>query len=951
MAAITGNAKFEPFGRPEPALTAPRSEIVERLMQVLNRPSSAGFAIISGDLGDGKTTILQNILPGAFEPLGYRVVYVLCSASLNAAMLIDSLAKSLDLYDKDVLRRYGVSEKGTSQEAGRIDASTSVYQQQVSQSQDVSLAKSIDNNDIHSALNAFQKLADAPLLICFDQLEAIFQPNRFEARTLIERLLSAASPECKMVFSVRSDFVSSILSFASAYHELPGSIVPVPGLTEAEARRILTAGAHVSGLSFSEALVTKIIDASKEYDGRIWPIGLSALAKKIVETAMSRSRKRVTIRDFVEVGEIVGAVKLVISDTLGVLSREQQSEAWYMLREFAKFAITQPVASVSDITSIAFAYPQSQIEAMFQALESLRLVKRLPNNSLMLAHDVIAAALKSEDGLSSKIDQGLDLWLVGNGNYDRLSDLQLEEALLVTGLPLPKLMFLAEQLFQLSEGTIGKLRAKLREHLRNKEARIVSEFVAGRAGKIDPGRRLSASDIFVLLLDDRAETLALAVKYGRPRAERTGGAIPQRYSFGAALNLASPEKLGEVISSDELFSRLSGDMQLCTAILRYLSARSLMVEQGWVERLFFAVNEAVKPEALSLARRLNLERAVSLAERECNSENALLRASALGVLVEAELSAANVERCLNDGSTIVRRRAVFSIASHGNAGQEALQRLFADPSPFVREAVLEVIGSKRIANMVGAVKVGLSDEYDFVKESAAYALKDIVPVPEAVACIKPLLRDESPYVREAASRILSDAGHPVDPFAAVSHLRSGRSGLKSATLKAIGYTVEGDLEDVLIDFLNREGGDRQVIVLALQLLSQLHSVHAASYISKFLYDDDPDVVEAAVVCIQNSDGRMYTAALAQLVDHQSVDVRERVVYALADLGGDEAIMALKQAIWDPAGEVVCRAVYGLARLNAYDARELIRLVVSADPDVNRAKEYFERVAEEKRKNA
>ncbi len=932
---------FEPFSRPPLGLTAPRSGIVGRLAAVLNRPTTSNFAILAGDLGEGKTTILRNILPEATVFKEYRIVYIQCAPSLNASSLISSVANALDLHDVDVLRRYGVSDSNISQDIGEVRDSTSTSQQQVVQSQELSFGWNVAIDDLGPILAAFQRVTQSPILLCLDQFEVVFQRDVLEMRTLIDGLLSAASPGCRMIFSVRSDYVSSILSFASGFHELPSSIVTVPGLNEDEARVLLAEGGKLANILLSGPLINKIIDVSRSFDGYIWPIGMNALAKKIVETAIKKGRKAVTIRDFVDVGDIVGAVRLVISDTLDVLPREDRSEAWYILREFATYAAVKPIADVQEITKIAYAYPSEQVLRVFNALESLRLIRRLPNDTYALAHDVISAAVRNDGRLADKIDRGLDLWLLGNTNYEHISGSEISDCLRKSDLPLPALLFVAEHVFRSGGAAVEKHRTALKELLNSKDAKLIAEFISWRVRRIDPRRRASAFDLFALLLDDRPKTLEMAMLIGRPKSMVADPTNPHRSAIDAALHFAAPKRLGEVLERDDVFRTLSKDTPFLSLILQYLISAQVQTSFAFIGKIFEVAENPIRAAALVLAKQVDAQHARAFAEIGIKAPNAVVRAEAISILLLIDCSESNFLLAKSDDAMVVRRRAAYCIGRHHSDRIDLLKRLYDDESPFVREAVLEVIGSERITELATLVHDGLNNEYDFVRESAAYALKDVIDLDEAASAIGALLNDASPYVREAASRILSDVGIPISPFAAIPHLRSGRSGLSTAVLRALGRSSEEDLLEVIVHHLTEIADKKEDVVLCLQVLSQIRDADALQYVEGYLMKEDPDIVEAAVVAVQNCGRESDAHSLGDLIDHQSVDVRERVVYALADLGGEEAVASLKRALWDPAPEVVSRAIYGLARLHAHDASELVRLVALDSSDVVRAREYFE----------
>jgi HEAT repeat protein len=387
------------------------------------------------------------------------------------------------------------------------------------------------------------------------------------------------------------------------------------------------------------------------------------------------------------------------------------------------------------------------------------------------------------------------------------------------------------------------------------------------------------------------------------------------------------------------------------ALTLYFEQHPGGVDKRVLQVLWAGPQNRLRPEVLRLTLAILPDMARDLARLNITSTTVFLRAASMEILI---LSGDHsiLEAALSDESAVVRRRAVYAIgeAMNGADSKALLIRASLDESPLVREAVLEVAGRGQIRAVRDTVVKALADPYDFVRESAVYALKEVDSPVNAANMVAALIRDPSPQVREAAFRVLERGGRFPPDEVTIGALRDPRPAVAASAVNALGDVTSHGIDDALIEWLARPDAPSSAVMAALRVVGQHHPKAAAEVIARYLDNGNPDLVAEAVIALQRI-GLPETAQwLAPLVTHPSTDVRERTVYALAQIGGPGAPEALSLAVWDGAATIRARAIYALARLQYTAARDLVAAIPSGSREVDAAKLYFENTVGKARKH-
>jgi HEAT repeat protein len=266
---------------------------------------------------------------------------------------------------------------------------------------------------------------------------------------------------------------------------------------------------------------------------------------------------------------------------------------------------------------------------------------------------------------------------------------------------------------------------------------------------------------------------------------------------------------------------------------------------------------------------------------------------------------------------MVRRRALGLIAARPDVFvQSLIASLSSEPSPLVREGVLEIIRPEH-PEATQIVVSALADSFDFVRESAIYAAGRCAL---SLETLQPLLmeavKDPSEKVREAAIRIGQrfDVKLPLSEI--LAGLRSHNEALLSAFMTALGAETTDDIDLALADIAVDGARRKDIRVAALARLGERGGEIAVWTVATLLADPDPEILATAIVGAQMIADVRQVGLLQRLSRHPIAAIRERVVYAMAEIGGDAAVETCLDLLFDPVAEIRERAVFALLRLGA-----------------------------------
>lgn len=268
-------------------------------------------------------------------------------------------------------------------------------------------------------------LGDLPnrptLLLVIDQFEELFTLCKDEAekRAFVENLVTAVNPDTAgptiVTLTLRADFYSHCLQFASLHALLEQQQKIVPAMTAVELRTAIEQPAARAGLVFEEGLVDLLLrDVGDE------PGNLPLLSHVLLETWQRREGDRLTLAGYTAAGGVHGAIAKTAESTYRRLLPEQQAIARNIFLRLTELGEgvqdTRRRAGLDELLPRTAA--AAEVETVLKLLADARLVttnlQQIPSRSAAVS----AAALPpsaSEDADSAGMDSA------GVGAYAEVS--------------------------------------------------------------------------------------------------------------------------------------------------------------------------------------------------------------------------------------------------------------------------------------------------------------------------------------------------------------------------------------------------------------------------------------------------------------------------------------------------------------------------------------------------
>lgn len=282
------------------------------------------------------------------------------------------------------------------------------------------------------------------------------------------------------------------------------------------------------------------------------------------------------------------------------------------------------------------------------------------------------------------------------------------------------------------------------------------------------------------------------------------------------------------------------------------------------------------------------------------------------------------------------RRTAARMLGRSTITDDALGRLFDDPSPRVVEAALVAAGTADRPGLRTRMESLLDSRTESTAAMAAWALGQL-EMRESVDALARALERGTPRVRIHAAWALGEIedGRAVDPLRRV--LRDSDVNLRVVAVQALGYieatTSADDVERVL-----REDSDRAVRLAAIHALGDIESPTSLESLAAVLDGGDVELAVAAAEAIDNLDieGRA-PAALVRATTSREPALRRAASIALANIGDPATVDALIALLGDEDNEVRLAAVEGLGEIGSPAAKPgLTRALDDRDPEIRRA---------------
>ena len=316
------------------------------------------------------------------------------------------------------------------------------------------------------------------------------------------------------------------------------------------------------------------------------------------------------------------------------------------------------------------------------------------------------------------------------------------------------------------------------------------------------------------------------------------------------------------------------------------------------------------------------------------------RAWAANVLGELKAPRAfgTLARALEDPDDEVRGKAASSLGMVGDrrAVARLLDRLMADPAPFVRARIAAALGRFDAPEVVDRLVRGLGDRAWWVRMRSVEALEQIGAPAEGA--LLAALEDTDPEIRLRAAMGLERLGVParltamieagdaspevIDTFARFGtagarellseQLRHGSPAVRGAAVEAIRRAARHDVSGELVATAGADPSP-EVRASALEALRELGVRQAVPVALDRLGDGDPRVREAAVALVGHLGSKDTAGELRRRVGDGTPTVRAAIATALGMLHAPDSRPELGAMLGDPEAEVRAAAARALGR--------------------------------------
>ncbi len=667
--------------------------------------------------------------------------------------------------------------------------------------------------------------------------------------------------------------------------------------------------------------------------GYVWPVALNAVLEELAiqgTTTSLVSAQNITQHDITEL--LARSLKRRIDGAPNGLSHE----CYWTMRIIGRAVQTNTKATRHLLAGASAARTPDELEKVLHYLAEVRLLVTDAGGGWQFAHEAIAGALHQiraaeERGGDADVLEVIERWRANGRITSEDGETLLLALRTALALPLSVLVLtaacLAKGLVGDLSGTLALLQNRLRE-ARNEDILTTVRSLQSSA----PSPDAAFLDAALLYSGTSAGVESFLRSASRSLMRDDGGLL----AADIERLLMSVDGAG-IVEAVEAHAASGESPQVTISVMRVLLRRDDLVVSAPTASVLVNIVQFLDPGlALEFIARFDAPSLAAHCKRLLKSTATTDRVAAIGKLFDADRD--TVATCAADlyvlretQEPLERRRVLGLVAARPEVFPGELYPAFiAEQSALVREGILETIRPDHL-EAPKIVAAASRDKFDFVRESAIYAAGrcnlDQSAFEALVACA---LKDDSEKVREAAVRMAQRHGLAIPKEELLSGLRSHQEALLGAFMSALAVDTADDIDLALADIVMDEGLRRDLRVTALLKLGERGGDVAVWTISSMLANPDVEVVANAIVSAQmTADGR-HMQVLSKLARHPLAGIRERVVYAAAEIGGEGAVRLCVELLLDPVAEIRERSVYALLRLGALAQLPVIERALQAE---------------------
>ncbi|MFD4603862.1 hypothetical protein ACFWPQ_38295 [Streptomyces sp. NPDC058464] len=890
------------------------------------------WGIISGPVGAGKSSFFQTRARAVIESNGWRPVYLSAGQIADPDNLLIIVASSLG-------REPGVQQ--IQQSAGDVERSSSVNIVQMIQSATATSGPGTDSV-LARLLSLVTEGSERVCLLIDQAEQLVVEETAEQKSILTSLIAISCLEHSHLavILGVRDRYMGELLARIAQTTRPAQYIGVIRGVTTDDAVKYAQSALADTPVRIPPRRLAALSKKVATEEGLVWPVAWQAILEEEYtrRLAGNRSQREATPAEVLARAVRARLEPLERSqaeDALVVLHQIARLSA-----SAGPQAVRSIAASAPGLTEYDVQLAMAHLDA-FGLVREIRPGRFGPAHDSLLSAALLLRTGGSQDELEIELlDRGVGAWLGQNETPSNVVLQQLELQLASGEIASPHFVCVAAISFDRLYRRDDRLLHLIRRVGRSMDSETIRRVVLSRAGRLGRPAELEPAEIFALLVPQDSEgglNVLRILTSMNEEVKSFNDSLIRR----AIVDSGNTELLGLLTGETQTWPLRIWRLVLDSYCVRGMQSPSEEnALRLWAKCPPRAKGSLLR--LLSDHHYLWLQDEVGEIQRSEDSEIASFglritltsRAHGWRETLGSFFTSADVDLRRR---TVLQVPAVASLLDEGYL----IQKFSSEPSALVREAFTEIAADILPRDRFPLLQLALQDRSEIVREGATYALRTSLPKENALELLQLVERDPSPLIREAILQVVTHYQEAPSAEFLRTEVRLGQGTVRAAALRLLGTLRPDEAGAVLADVLTQPESDREMRMAALGAASVIRSEMLIGSLRSLLSTShDMEEITACLDALESIRSPECVTVIAGASRHSSGQVRERAIYALVRLGGPVATEAIASCIFDPDPSVQAPAIYGLARLGVRDYSGDVRRMEVRSDWVRRAVEFY-----------